>query len=67
MARKEYFPNIRRTERKEEQIARIARNIGVDENDFSAVFDFALSLTVLVSDKLEDEVLKKMITTEVAS
>ncbi len=60
MARKEYFPNIRRTERKEEQVARIAQNIGVDENDFSAVFDFALSLAVLVSDKLDHEVLKKM-------
>ncbi len=60
MARKEYFPNIRRTERKEEQVARIAQNIGVDEKDFSAVFDFALSLAVLVSDKLDHEVLKKM-------
>ncbi len=62
MARKEYFPNIRRTERKEEQVVRIAQNIGVDENDFSAVFDFALSLAVLVSDKLDHEVLKKMTT-----
>ncbi len=62
MARKEYFPNIRRTERKEEQVARIARNIGVDENDFSAVFDFTLSLAVLVSDRLDHDVLSKIMT-----
>ena len=62
MARKEYFPNIRRTQRKEEQVAQIARNIGVDEKDFSAVFDFALSLAVLVSDRLDHEVLSKITT-----
>lgn len=62
MARKEYFPNIRRTQRKEEQVARIAQNIGVDENDFSAVLDFALSLAVLVSDRLDHEVLRKIMT-----
>jgi hypothetical protein len=62
MARKEYFPNIRRTQRKEEQIARIAQNIGVEADDFAAVFDFALAVAVLVSDKLDQESLKKLLT-----
>ena len=60
MARKEYFPNIRRTPRKEEQVAHIAHSIGVDETDFSAVFDFALSLAVLVSDRLDAESLRNI-------
>ena len=62
MARKEYYPNIRRTKRKEEQIARIAHNIGVEEDDFAAVFDFALAVAVLVSDKLDQDTLKRLIT-----
>jgi hypothetical protein len=62
MARKEYFPNIRRTKRKEEQIARIAHTIGVEEDDFAAVFDFALAVAVLVSDKLDQDTLKRLIT-----
>ena len=60
MARKEYFPNIRRTERKEKQVAQIARSIGVEADDFAAVFDFALSLAVLISDKLDAESVKKL-------
>ena len=63
MARKEYFPNIRRTKRKEEQIAKIAHNIGVADDDFAAVFDFALALAVLVSDKLDQDTLKQFIIT----
>lgn len=60
MARKEYFPNIRRTDRKEKQVAQIARNIGVEEDDFAAVFDFALALAVLISDKLDAKSVKKL-------
>jgi len=63
VARREYFPNIRRTERKEEQVAQIARNIGVDQNDFAAVFDFALSLAVLIGNRLDRDELRKVITT----
>jgi hypothetical protein len=62
MARKEYFPNIRRTKRKEEQIARIAHNIGVAEDDFAAVFDFALAVAVMVGDKLDQDTLKQLLT-----
>ena len=45
MARKEYFPNVRRTERREEQVRYIAEATGLDE-DFSSVIDFALSVAV---------------------
>ena len=38
--------NIRKTSRREAQIAEIARRIGTDEDKFAAVIDFALGYTL---------------------
>jgi hypothetical protein len=41
-------------------VVQIARNIGLEESDFAAVFDFALALAVLIRDKLDAESVKKL-------
>ncbi len=53
MSRGEYFPNVRRTARREAQVAALAEQIGVGEPAYTAVVDFALSLSLAVLDSLD--------------